>query len=454
MADKLEDMYYMSRRSSIQSPAAPPLSTRTITCLCYRIQMGDAKDRVLSEMQEQALARSIDRERLLRFAGGVKESERHGGVPLPLLVGSWFLPRDWVRKTVETASASGPAPAEADRKAAREVEHLYWLYEQLAQTEWGALDDHVRSVFTDEARTRMPGSPGWQYYQYVRQFYFGNGIADPPTFLKSIQEHVTFLGRRVTGGAHRLLATVLGHAEKEIDQLNKKLGKNRQTMLRAWVISQSIASFVPRSTTGKEPHWSNHAAGLAVDIDPDTNPFLRGSQAALLDRLLAWLHVAGLTPRPLSVTKSWLTKNVSRTTVDEAEALFDEATAVSDAVRGFLGTYLEAWLDRTVKQLPAPTTSPDGEAHAFVEQMVAMWGGRGGSRRKPEQWTGYRALARIRDRGLVTIPMALVVALKRAGEKAGTPVTWGVQWEGGKDQMHFEIPLKSVYKRPSPKNPC
>lgn len=432
MIDPLEFLYYASRPSAIKGfpgrPSRARLSPEHVRCFAWRIQQGDDRDRIVADLSHE-VASLVFAVQDVAAVVGFKKTLQH---QLPRVVGSEVVPGAVLDElAVRRNALAKPIFDDLDR--------LFHLYDDLARLEWNQLEKHVKDPFLSFARDQNVS--GWKYYQSVRPFYYRAGFISPPRFLNQIRARASFLGRPLVGGAHPELIRRLKVAEREFRKLTKQTNQSR---IGAWDPQQKrIGCFVPRGTT--TGGWSNHALGLAVDIDYRSNPFVRGKKADLIDEVIAWMFDTGQVKRKISVQESWVKREFGPQVQDAlAKQLYENTKYASDAVQSFLRNYLDDWLKRTESGASPPNTNPGNEAHRLLTKMFQLWGGKGPAK-DPHQWRGYIALRKLRADGFLTFSMNVLIAMKRAGLRSGT------EFVGGKDIMHFDVRARSIYDVRSPR---
>ena len=115
-------------------------------------------------------------------------------------------------------------------------------------------------------------------YRAMRAVYYRDGWRCPAEAIFAHIVPATFFGRPISGGVHRTLLPLLGKVEKHVRATNPEAARQMATE------TYSLGGFVPRSIAGQDD-LSNHAFGLALDIDPTWNPMVKGPRAvAALER--------------------------------------------------------------------------------------------------------------------------------------------------------------------------
>ena len=314
------------------------------------------------------------------------------------------------------------------------VKELFAEYDRTSQQEYASLKPSVRSDFESKAKKR--NMQPWEYYRWVRKYYFRRGITDLPARLNVIVPGIRFLGRYV-GGAHPELRCVLREAEKELDKMGikKKVAEALQTAF----------CFVPRPQNNLRT-LSPHALGRAMDVDAKRNPHLIGSKATAVDKILEWLEGRGLA-------KPWRVQSTFREDLDmsvvkdrEAEMLFDKMHDISESIKGFLDEYLPDWEE-------GRTSGKEGELEArpLLEELLKAFGAlkKNKQGKLVQNKRGMKLIREMKELGLITIQIELFKALKLAGNQCGVPVRLGIEYNTAKDVMHIEV-MPDIPRLPKP----
>jgi subtilisin family serine protease len=253
-------------------------------------------------------------------------------------------------------------------------------------------DDAGTTATPDEPRLREqwdahPRIHGWvegglSGYIQLGPMYAQHGIADAAAYLDQNIIESTFFGRRFP--THRLTAQALAAAE--------------HTLRGAGVTPEihSIWSVVSRPIRGRSNLLSQHALGLAVDINPATNPLLRARDNHDVIQV-----IAAVTGTDLGTTQP--------------------AGVLRQASAAFRAGYNDDWLAARQRDLIAAQQGGDSEQARRLQALLAA-----AQRHDIE----LRRLART---GFFDLDQRLIDALTGAG------MTWGGSWASSKDFMHFEL---------------
>ncbi len=296
----------------------------------------------------------------------------------------------------------------------------YDAYAALAKAEYDKLK-FAQPSFTPIRSGNCPDSYATpeEKYRVMRGAYYRAGY----TSIKSdILDHIsptTFFGIPVKGGTHEELSRLLANVEQSVLKINPGVG-NR--MAAAGFV---IGGFVPRFQCGSD-QLSNHAFGLAIDIDGTWNPQLK---------------------------KSKKNKNViealKRATGERVDQLFQDSSSI-DAIRRIYARVeaaskkLQLWLNQfmpKLEQFESERSKLKGDKKA-KEKVAAMDG-------KMKSDPDLAALSTLiseftkptieawRAYGIITIPKEVVEQFVELGRPNWA--RWGGEYEDTKDIMHLEL---------------
>ncbi|HEY9655110.1 MAG TPA: M15 family metallopeptidase [Crinalium sp.] len=105
-------------------------------------------------------------------------------------------------------------------------------------------------------------------YRSTRETLFKDGYQNPAKTIFQKIKTAKFLDHSVVGGLHQEFIDRLDDLESELD----KQAPGTATKVAAMI--QQVVGFVPRLTRDSDAELSNHAYGLAIDIDSSRNPYI------------------------------------------------------------------------------------------------------------------------------------------------------------------------------------
>ena len=243
---------------------------------------------------------------------------------------------------------------------------------------------------------------------------------------------ITFLGRSAT--VHKLLAERLARAEKALDGMPKPPG--------GWVSEEH--------STLRPPGQSLHSFGLAIDLNPHTNPFLVKPTGTAIYEPTAWsIAIRDVIERAALLV-------LGRTAADEAffsrpdvkdkdarvEASYDKVAEMSTALQRYLALADDgqaAELNRLVADLADKDPRAKG-ADAWKKQILA-------DRKKMEELAGQKHWTNPKG-GFLDLDKRLVKAMT---DSAGAGLTWlgDDTVSPGRDIMHFDMravgPIRKIW---------
>lgn len=307
----------------------------------------------------------------------------------------------WGHREAELAHAVGEASRELGQALRSSRPRPAWRCsaDVLAEVNDPDHPDDLKALSDHEALAEWRASPmvrhasrrGLVYYQYLRWLYRRRGVCDVPGFFRDGIVVTRFLGLWLQ--VHLGMAERLERVEARLREQGHRVRIGR------------IGGFVPRTLRGPYgslPWLSNHAFGLAVDIDPHLNPYLS------INDLVALEHVSGVS--------------IERSARLDAGARWDRFAL---AQRQFKAN-VHGWLRdnaATILGLRGRVRAGDAEAAAELERLERL----------RALVTGSRHLRAAVRGSFLALPRALVVAMEQAG------LTWCTDFPNGADLMHFEI---------------
>jgi hypothetical protein len=201
-------------------------------------------------------------------------------------------------------------------------------------------------------------------YLEMAPLFAARGVGDAAAYLADNMTELHFMGRRTPG--HRAFVAPLAAAEAAL------AGRRIEPPITSfWCLNV-------RKIAGREA-LSFHSLGIAIDINPDSNPHIRAADD------FAVIHaVTGVDLKPVR-----------------------DPARLREASAHFSRDFTSAW------------------AAAQTDPQVT---------RALHNRDTLRRLQRYAQRGFCTLDLALIEALLGAG------LTWGGQWPSSKDFMHFELP--------------
>ncbi|MFL4981016.1 MAG: hypothetical protein ACJ8FU_06805 [Xanthobacteraceae bacterium] len=284
------------------------------------------------------------------------------------------------------------------------------------------------SWFLDPDRQRTPE----QHYFYMRPLYYAAGFDNPAqSFLSKINPYV-FLGKKIPGGVHDALVPGLDKVASILDGAYPGLSASVAASIRS-----QDGGFVPRFIAGSS-ELSNHAFGLAVDIDPPSNPHVKGRIIPLLNEV-----VKRQTGRDFDFGSQYASGKVwSGILSDEGRItvtyLYADvgAAAVQEWLKANLATY-----EQCLQDIAAGTkrnATDDDRQNAELAKLAIDNERDLQLMRLLQAQTNLATLNTWRQSGIQSLPFALVWALKQAF-KGNRAFRWGQEYKSSKDAMHFEL---------------
>lgn len=245
-------------------------------------------------------------------------------------------------------------------------------------------EDTLRAQWDAHSKVHGFFDGGFPTYVSMAPLFANNGIPDAAAYLAQTIVTAHFCGR--TFPAHTVLAAALAQADAGL-----KAATPPPDVHSAWAVNA-------RPIRGRSSSLSKHALGLAVDINPDTNPLIRASD----DRDVV-LVIKAVTEVDLGTTQT--------------------ADAMRQASLTFRATYGDDWLAARRQELDAAVQAADTARSAELQKLLTA------AKRQAKR------LKQLAQTGFFDLDQRLIDALVGAG------LTWGGSWRTSKDFMHFEISL-------------
>jgi hypothetical protein len=329
------------------------------------------------------------------------DARRRGAGQLELLriVKGWRMRRRRARPSTVYGllnEAEWPSPSFAEDSDSFLVRRAIEEHERAMRQEFDGLPEFVQGSFQfgdDE-------SAWYAYYTGVRAEFYRAGYADPAGTVFSQIQPAALLGKKVIGGLHPIFIERLSGLEALLNSWSPGLAQRVAAQV------ESVGGFVPRNidTGGKKVVLSNHAFGLAIDIDAATNPQFRNTKViALLKQITGFDFSQEFQPKDRDISE-----------MDRAIRIYSLVGEASDRLRAWLVRYLPVYEAETAARV---CETPEGQTIAdLVKAGVQL-----------------NVLKKWSREGIETIPMALAAAMATLGFR------WGASYRESKDIMHFEL---------------
>jgi hypothetical protein len=306
----------------------------------------------------------------------------------------------------------------SDRAALGLLKEVLERERLLAQTiaaEFAQFRPHVITALEASAGSNGVGS-AFESYRFIRALLNRYGWLDTPRIFNDVlgpDEGARFLGMNIQGGLHRLAVAALGDLSQKPADVSIPVAR--------------VLGLQPRRISGSKPEkYSNHAFGLAIDIDATWNPHFKGEAAKIVTR-----HSG------VDFTQPFVKPGIA---IDAAyEKLSQASQRFTDWLHAALNREAKVHGDlETAKAKRADAKTPDEQKAADAEVQKAQEALARDFNELIELDTlreefGAKTVAEWEIHGILTIPIALVRQLKDRG------FGWGAEWQTHKDVMHFEL---------------
>jgi len=327
---------------------------------------------------------------------------------------------------------------------ATSAEHAY---DFRVATEFAGLTNDVKESFwydensSDVAAHKLADSDyANRYYSEMRVAYYTNGYSDPVGKILSKIRTYKFLGKPVL--LHEIAGKRLPEVESSLSDV-PGLVANLSRRIRL------IGGFVPRFIAPREGRkgqkiLSNHAFGLAIDLQWDSNPHIKDADVIrVIKEITGFDFGKPLAPqfRPLPYL-GIATKYAA--VMSEGERLKETCRLAHIASVRF-----QDWLEQNLPLVPKyyewllaakvvhPFPIDDATAIAFTRLSVLL------KHYKPQVLHNWM------KEGIQTLPFWFIARMAEGGFQ------WGGMYRDTKDFMHFELDPypQNVIKPDSPKRP-
>ncbi len=297
------------------------------------------------------------------------------------------------------------------------VSRLAGAYRDMAQQEFDAFPGNVQTAFramTVEKNRDLPKDKKIQpfdYYLDLRVAYYQAGYDDPVKDIFSKITPAKLLGHGIVFGVHEKFLAQLAGLDKLLNSWSPGLADRT-----AKEIARMDGGFVPRYIAPKQgqnqtPVLSNHAFGMAVDIDPDRNPHIKDR-----DVMDALKQAIGY-----DFGASFVEYSKQIPDLDRIAQIHLRAQDASGKLQRWLQTYLPRYREAERSgALRASFADADTERNMRLLEKIRKFH----SLAELETWA---------NAGVQSIPLYLAAAM------AQLKFSWGATYEHSKDVMHFEL---------------
>jgi hypothetical protein len=256
-------------------------------------------------------------------------------------------------------------------------------------------------------------------YRALRGAYYCAGFPFVARDFLNLIAPTTFFGAKIPTGVHHELSLVLKRVEFEFHQVRPELERKLVAM------NMIIGGFVPRMQEGSSV-LSQHAYGLAIDIDASWNPQVKKGQAGK-DAVKAFLQA---TRERLDVEFN------KESSVEEVRRIFERMKRISDKLVKWLGIQFPRYdqLRDEMSKVAKDATQKkkydelqkklegDPDLAALVT-LIRVYG-----EGVVREW---------QRTGIISIPPELIETFRRLGR--GNRARSGLEYESSKDGMHLEL---------------
>ncbi len=296
-------------------------------------------------------------------------------------------------------------------------------------TESGPMSEAKKKSYIEKAKAQAKLGNEDLTEQMEAALPEGTSVDD---WFAGIEPDAKFLGQRIRAsdgvapGVHREMRERLDAAATHLRGLDKFAGKNDTAIRKELGIRDIGGLRKPKAASGSDG-ISLHCFGMAVDINPDKNPFIG------LDESSKEEFKENESPKIIG-RAMWLVKgqvfNVKQQLQDEkgrklgAAASWDKHHAASDALIEYMGFADD--LDGEALKARVDAVRAAGDTHD-----LEWWKKRIGNDRKLAPYYDFGKKGTPEKTGYMDLTKDLIVALDAAG------LVWGGTYNAAKDIMHF-----------------
>ena len=283
-------------------------------------------------------------------------------------------------------------------------------YRETARREFSALGSDVQASFGfDRKRSRF------DYYLDLRAAYYQAGYDDPAAAVFQRIKPTKLLGHDIIGGGHGGVEGELSGLDKMLDSWSPGLAERTGKKIH------QVGGFRPRYIAPKQgerrraPVLSNHAFGMAIDIDAGRNPHIKDRDVIdALKEATGYDFGAVLVPSSRDIPE-----------IDRIAQIHLRAQDASGRLQAWLQKYLPTYREaERTGSIRSSFADPDIERNMRLLERIRRFH----SLADLEAWA---------KRGVQSIPLYLAAAM------AQLKFRWGAAYEHSKDIMHFEIEARA-----------
>jgi len=313
----------------------------------------------------------------------------------------------------------------------KEVDKLFLEYDLLCKIEYLSIKPEIQKEFQKSARAR--NQQPIEFYKRLRPYYYRAGFT-APKILNDIKS-IKFLGSDLM--VHVEMEKILKRAEQIVNDLP------REVKLEVYSKVHTILGLQLRPIAGKET-LSLHALGLAIDIDPGSNPQVIGKVAKAINDILDSMP-SEMVPDKVSqghLEDSNIKRDLSITSEERLLQAYEKLLSTSQDIQAFLEQktndleLLDDWEQTYLSKKDDPKLG--NQPYALLGNLIVAFGG---GNKESQIKNGIRKIKAVKENGLVTIPLELFNALNKSN------ATSGIEWHTQKDIMHFETTVPSTFKQ-------
>jgi hypothetical protein len=311
------------------------------------------------------------------------------------------------------------------------VQARFDAYVAATKREFDSLPPDVRANFEPIRKAPYidPYSNAEEKYRAMRGAYYRAGWTCMKRDVFDQMVPTRFFGVKVVGGTHRELRDLLSLVENDVQNHNE--GVANRSVATGFV----IGGFVPRLIAGSD-QLSQHAFGLAIDIDPTWNPQLKSPavrkafKQATGDDIGKWLY--------------------SASSLDEVGQTYKRVQAMSDKLKVWLNDSIPKYEQLQEQRLAAQREKDGKDKLAAIDKELANNPDLAALKTLIDEYK-MPTVQSWRVHGVITIPPVVISSFVRLGK--GNGARWGGMYDNTKDNMHLELMRLSTNSLARPGGP-
>lgn len=279
----------------------------------------------------------------------------------------------------------------------------------------------------DQVRPRLDNYVGMRGVLY--QLGYDDPSRDIFARLTIARDEANLLGHEIKCGVHEIFAEHL----KGLTELLRGWGGDELVEETARGIN-GVFGFVPRFIAPKAGEkssvfaLSNHALGMAIDIDAAWNPHIKEPDVVAA--------ISEATDGKADFGKAWTQMGDDVPADGRVVDIHRSAQTASEALQAWLRKYLPIYIEAERRRTARASYQDDLIVDSFTDHNIRLL-------KRVLRFHKLPQLQSWMENGVMSIPLALAAGMMQLGFR------WGNSYKSSKDGMHFEL-LRCTWGRCSP----